>query len=568
MSSKRRAEAESESRPSKRRPQKYRKDVRSDPHLGQRAVFGDLECLTTVPTGDSDLDCEDDSEALAYLRSVHVQASAIPHIVVANKAGPQLPPQTTLQATGGLGNQLPDGDEERIDRSIYQDGTGDFRGYYQDGAYTAYPPGYFDTDEDEEEDYEDEVHECAEGEEEKGNEELEYDDESSFESSEGGPRNSSSDEIRDAYFAALTNQYLALRNVLQTDPPSQLLSSLPWSNPTQVGGFGPRTDTFSRWSGRLRGTNPLPVQIAGMQKDAIFRLLRIILGGKFLRKKQELRERTSRWIWALLARLPDRGELDYQEIGLIRELGKRAVLLMVSLAEMDILKEHYDVGDSSVESQGDGDVDVDEGIENELSPEGYFDNDDFDTNGYDPMEPSQDAEGSLPEDEDATVTQTNGHKGENVDELASKQTNGIEGKKIVEAEASAAGESSDIDMQIGSDGEEEDGEVSEAPQQTEEPTADIETAKARLLVQLGTNSADIDVNAVADAPDDLPVTALEEEAFRALDAEEEMKEQERIQRARVNKLATLNMILTVAGEFYGQRDLLEFRDPFGGLQVE
>ena len=69
------------------------------------------------------------------------------------------------------------------------------------------------------------------------------------------------------------------------------------------------------------------------------RLLRIILGGKFLRKNQELRERTSRWIWALLARLPDKGELDYQEIGWIRELGKRAVLLMVSLAEMEVLKE-------------------------------------------------------------------------------------------------------------------------------------------------------------------------------------------------------------------------------------
>ena len=36
-------------------------------------------------------------------------------------------------------------------------------------------------------------------------------------------------------------------------------------------------------------------------------------------------------------------------------------------------------------------------------------------------------------------------------------------------------------------------------------------------------------------------------------------------RAQVNLRATLNMILTVAGEFYGQRDLLEFRNPFSRL---
>lgn len=40
------------------------------------------------------------------------------------------------------------------------------------------------------------------------------------------------------------------------------------------------------------------------------------------------------------------------------------------------------------------------------------------------------------------------------------------------------------------------------------------------------------------------------------------------ERAKANVRATLNMILTVAGEFYGQRDLLEFRDPFGRVLEE
>ncbi|KAI1211900.1 uncharacterized protein F4807DRAFT_416781 [Annulohypoxylon truncatum] len=496
-----------------------------DPNYGQRSAFGDFECLTTVPVGDSDLDWEDDSDALAYLKSVRTQAFTIPHVLVASKAGPQLPPQSTLQSVAS--NQQ--GGEEGIDRSIYKDGRGDFRGYYHDGAYIAYAPNYLDEDEDEDEEQDEEFdeanHDYEEGEEDE-NLELEYEEENSSESdSEGRPHNSNSDEIRDAYFASLTNQYLALRQILQTEPPHDVLLSLPRSNPTEVGEFGSRSDTFPKWSGRIRGTDPLPAQIAGMHKDGVIRLLRIILGGKFLRKKQTLWERTSRWVWALLARLPERGELDYQEIGYIRELGKRAVLLMVSLAEMEVLKEHYDVGDSSAESLGEPEVD-DGGIGEESSPEG--------PDGWDDVE------------EEATVVSANATK-----------TKG----------AGEAGEASDVEMQIDSDSEAEDGEVSEAPQnQAEESSADIEMAKARLLHQLDATAGEEDAEPVVVPKPE--TTDLMDEAFAALAADEAAQKKEERQRAKINERATLNMILTVAGEFYGQRDLLEFRDPFGGLQVE
>ncbi|KAI1650910.1 uncharacterized protein F4817DRAFT_326202 [Daldinia loculata] len=481
--------------------------------------------------------------------------------MVASKAGPQ-PPEALQQSTDDLVDQQDD-NEEPIDRSIYKDGRGDFRGFYHDGAYTAYPPGYFDKDEDEDEDEEDEdeyYDENYDGEEGGGREdpELGYDDASDSESSEGGPRNSNSDEIYEAYFLSLTNQFLALREVLQADPPNHLLYSLPRSNPTEVGEFGPRSDTFAKWSGRLRGTDPLPAQIAGMHKDGVMRLLRIILGGKFLRKNQELRERTSRWIWALLARLPERGELDYQEIGWIRELGKRAVLLMVSLAEMEVLKEHYDVGDSNAESQGE--VEVDESID-ETSQGECCDYEDIDTDVNDP-EPHHRGPGQPPGGRVPKLAPYNGTiKSEpdtDTNALNAKETSGTE----VPSEEIKT-ELSDVEMEIDSQ-EEEDGEVSDAPQQQTEPTADIERAKARLLEQLNSTAAEN-----GDTPaEELPVTALEEEAFLALAAEEEEAKTEQFRRAKANERATLNMILTVAGEFYGQRDLLEFRDPFGGIQVE
>lgn len=394
-------------------------------------------------------------------------------------------------------------------------------------------------------------------EEEGGDIKIEYDDdESSFESSEGGPRNSNVDEIRAAYFASLVNQFLALRTVLQTDPPAHLLSSLPKSNPIDVDRFGPKSDTFYKWAGRLRGTDPLPAQVASMRKDGVVRLLRIILGGKFLRKNQELRERTSRWLWALLARLPERGELDYQDIGWVRELGKRAVLLMVSLVEIEVLRDHYDIGDGSVGSSvGGAEVDVDEGVDEELGPE---EGNSFDETALDATWPPEPAT----------------RKDDKNDDPAGVQAEGTEANR----------EDSDVEMQIDSDEEEEeDGEVSEAPQQAREPTADIETAKARLLSQLdgaaaaaaaaaSTSETDADIaTAAKEEEEETPTTTttlLEDEAFAALAADEEAQKKEQLLRARANERATLNMILTVAGEFYGQRDLLEFRDPFGGMQAE
>ncbi|KAI1091388.1 hypothetical protein F5B19DRAFT_458830 [Rostrohypoxylon terebratum] len=499
-----------------------------DPNYGQRSAFGDFDCLTTVPTGDNDLDWEDDSDALAYLKSVRTQASTIPHVLVASKAGPQLPPKSVQ------------GEDENLDRSIYEDGKGDYRGYYHDGAYTAYPPDYSGEDDDEDEDedkdkdkeqYEEEDkchdelnHNYEEGEEAE-NPEFDYEEICSDSDSEGRPHNSSSDEIRDAYFASLTNQFLSLRQTLQNAPPPDKRKSLPKSNPTVVGEFGSRSDTFPKWAGRIRGTDPLPAQIAAMHKDGVMRLLRIILGGKFLRKNHPLWERTSRWIWALLARLPERGELDYQEIGYIRELGKRAVLLMVSLAEMEVLKEHYDVGDSSVESLGDSDIDG-QGIDEELGP------DEFD--GWDDVE----------------------------EEVVTVSANAVPQAR----ETDEAGEASDVEMQIDSDSEVEDGEVSEEPPtKAEESSADIETAKARLLHQLETTAEEDTAEPTASERE---TTDLMDEAFAALDADEEARKREERLRAQINERATLNMILTVAGEFYGQRDLLEFRDPFGGLQVE
>lgn len=511
-------------------------------------------------------------------------------MLAAKKAGPSRPPQ----AAGGNDEECEE--EQHADRTIYEDGVGDFRGYYEDGAYVAYPEGQWDEEEEGEEHDDEEDGEGAGSENGK-----ETDDEE--DSAEDRPHNSSADEIRDAYFASITSRYVALRKLLRSDPPGSALGALPDTNPTEVGEWKRGADTFQRWEGRLRATDPLPAQVAGMHKDSVFRLLRVLLACKFLRKRIQLRERTSRWIWALLARLPDKGELDYMEIGWVRELGKRAVLLMVSLAELEVLREHCDVAGSSPEDHDEYEVGVD--------VEDYIEEDDDDLSRDTPVgavdAPTPEVLGEHDEDKSgAKISVTRDYTGGT---LQSRVDTTREANNAP-LHTPSPDNASDIEMQLDSDME--DGEVAEpVPVAVEppspprsDPIADMETAKARLLAQLNDDSIDEDeVGEDDDASASLiPVTQpapagqarkqtvrtttadgaadpeqeegeceFEYEADEGEEEEEEDADHERYQeldRAKVNERATLNMILTVAGEFYGQRDLLEFRDPFGGLQFQ
>ncbi|KAH8885764.1 hypothetical protein GQ53DRAFT_659409 [Thozetella sp. PMI_491] len=471
-------------------------DPKTDLTYGQRCVFPGLDAGTAH--ADVDLDFEDETDALAYLQSVRSEAKTIPHLLVAPKAGPRLPPH--LEQAGG------------VPLSDYQSGVGDSRGYYHDGAYTAVPDSVYSEDD---------------GEWDGGQDSTDQD----------APHRGASAEsqLRDAYFAALTTQFMTLRARLHQSPPLEVLRSLPGNHETEVGFFGAKSHTFKKWTHRLRYTDPLPAQVAAMDRQSALRLLRIVLGGKFLRRGIELRERTSRWIWALLARLPDRGELDHVEVGWVRELGKRAVLMMVSIAQMAALREEVEGGLDGEKFEGDDDDD-DYGIDDELLGD---------------TEAADDGEGWV---ETEPVK-----KGDSVSAAASSQLPLQTTSAASEHPHGADGDEDEADMDL----DMEDGEVPDKPTNVVAPKnddADIAAVKARLLAQLNdldsrdelANEPDDDLGSKGKGPQSLGIDANEKEPYDET-------------RARANMRATLNMILTVAGEFYGQRDLLEFRDPFTGL---
>lgn len=284
-----------------------------------------------------------------------------------------------------------------------------------------------------------------------------------------------------------------MRGILHRDPPPELVAALPSDHETHVGPFGSRSKTIAKWSRRMRDTDPLPVQIAAMDPLSVFKLIRILMKGKFMTAEDGLRERTSRWIWALLARLPDRGELDYQEIGWIRELGKRAVFMMTDKAQAAALREQIedDLEASYTEEEGWEAIYDDEG---ELIYNASMDRDENEPVG-----------------------------------ASSKPTSELD-----------SGDDGEMDMDL--DGGETSSDDDHHAPAAEGTATDLESYKARLLGNL-----------------EVPGTSA---SASVQDTEQEVVEDET--KRRHNTYATLTMILTVAGELYGQRDLLDFRDPFPG----
>lgn len=423
------------------------------------------------------------------------QASGIPHVIAAPKRqiGPQLPSDFAKPKESEDGEV--EEDEDPVDRSIYDNGSGDTRGFYDDGAYIG------------------------------RSDEWEKDNNSSWSGEEDESREASETAVQKAYFEAIYSQYQQMRELLGKTPPSDVAKRLPSSQATFAAPFRPGSTAMKVWPPLLRNTDPTPVQVALMSKDTVIRILRIMIGGKFLRRGYPLPERTSRWLWALLAKLPDRGELNYSEIGWIRDLGRRAVLLGRSLSEMAALRNELAEGGLGVNDAVDESSSDEEVVADEPTPH------------EDVMTPGTEA----PETTNTSPRKATEESIEKAEESAPEPAAEPSPKEDVAAVASEGEieEQEDVAMDLGSESDE--GEIQEDKDgKASKGFNSLEDAKRALLAQLAA-----------------PVSDEEDDAEDEHDVARE--------RSRMNMRATLNMILTVAGEFYGQRDLLEFREPFVGM---
>jgi hypothetical protein len=245
----------------------------------------------------------------------------------------------------------------------------------------------------------------------------------------------------------------------------------------------------------MRTVDPFPAQVASMDKDTVLRLLTVLAGGSLLKRGSEVEIGVSRWAWSLLARLPERGELNSEEIGIIRELGKKAVLVGVGLKA----EKSWEEGIKEFEA-------------------GYND-------GVDEVPVPVENEEEIPLENDDIP---------NIDTEIQKDS-GVSARII-------------SPIQPGKDAPEI--EIAATREQLEDE--DFLAAKARMLNTLADEPLEINIEPEIITPKD----QTPEPDSEAEDSDSSW---------RINTKATLDMIVTVAGEVYGQRDLLEFRDQWSDL---
>ncbi|KAJ8058848.1 hypothetical protein OCU04_011831 [Sclerotinia nivalis] len=417
------------------------KEGRVDPVYGQRSA---------LPADDDSLSLDEDGlDALSYLRSVRAEAGDLPPIFYA-------PAETRSPNASG-----------EYDRSIYESGVGDFRGYYEDGAYFAAA----------------EVEDGIEDEQDEGQ------------------------DPQLAYFNSIIRRFEILREQMQRTPPPNLVKDLGADHPTYLNVLNTKLCRWWRW--KLKTVDPLPTQIASMDKDTVLRLLRLLTSGTLLQNGSDINMKVSRWAWALLARLPVRGELSSDEVGVVRELGKKAVVLGVGLKAGSGLKEELDEvekifdADNGVENEDNeraispGDESVIEGVEDHLQME----------------QPLKEGRNGAMQTSDSTEN----------------STLSIATEKSTTQQEEAWGSALD--------------------------SHELEAIKARLLASLTSIPSIVEAITTSD-----PQPPKGEESIPSTI---ETPTPKSVQTANWNTRATIDMIITIAGEMYGQRDLLEFREVWG-----
>ncbi|EKD11971.1 hypothetical protein MBM_09834 [Drepanopeziza brunnea f. sp. 'multigermtubi' MB_m1] len=420
---------------------KHRKstiEARVDPTTGQRSALPGLDDHVLQYSDDGDFDYDNNMDALAYLRAVRQEATGIPNLLVA--------PRTPLLSTN---------------RDIYENGVGDFRGYYEDGAYVA-------------QSVEPEV--------------LEEED------------------TQLAYFDSILRRYETLRDQLEQIPPREAIDRLGLDHPTYVERMNKTLTQW--WIRKMKTLNPRPAQIACFDKGSVLRLLRLMTQGTLLKRNLGLEATMSRWVWSLLAKLPERGELSSEEIGVVRDLGKKAVLVAIGLRGQKQWEEEIGEVDGAVDGGEDGGEDEEE--------EGEIANEDEIALDMDDDADDEGVKAAIPLDPSGTGTHN-----QHARELSMQEEGKLTAESLIlpiQQEAYIATESI-------------------------ENTDGLAETKARVLARWKEQCA----------TGELPTTQISmigpvqpEKAVPVVDANSNAK-------------ATVDMIITVAGEFYGQRDLLEFR---------
>jgi hypothetical protein len=188
---------------------------------------------------------------------------------------------------------------------LYDNGIGDTRGHYEDGAYVAAPTT--------------------------------------------GPTipegAKTTVEPQEAFTKALKDRFLEQRRQLHVKLSAEARAKLDERHPTSL----PKNNNkaYANWLRILKNTAPQSNHIRAMEQAGVIRVLELIQT-RFVQREKDITLIMSAWIWSLLARLDDVGTMDGDRIALLREFGKKAVLVQLSFRDPEAAAQLEEI--SAVES--------------------------------------------------------------------------------------------------------------------------------------------------------------------------------------------------------------------------
>jgi hypothetical protein len=133
---------------------------------------------------------------------------------------------------------------------------------------------------------------------------------------------------KDAYTEVLKRRFSAMRARLRTEPPVGETETQPDTRkpvPQPNGG----KKAYEECVEMVHNMAPSPAQLQALDQEDTLSMLELIQKHCF-KRGETLRPSTSAWIWALLAKLDDVGTMNNDEVFVLRDLGKRALVIQIS----------------------------------------------------------------------------------------------------------------------------------------------------------------------------------------------------------------------------------------------
>lgn len=351
---------------------------------------------------------------------------------------------------------------------------------------------------------------------------------------------------QEQYYINLLRRYQIMRKTMDRTAKAPPSSSTKKPNSKRIASTIPKNR--HAWLYVLDREYPTPTLVSGMKEEDVLAGLKYCAHS--LDRFESITKQKSCWIWALLAKAPEAGTMDYLKIGCIRDLGHKAGqfgLRLRSANEKPVAKSAEDDGED-VEMRApeeEGEVEEGEVNEEDVAEEGKTVEDE---EAYEPPESTTpalveaqangDAHQDAPADSEAEMSISSEEEGEERED-----TKVVSNKPAVNTSTNATQEKS----------------ANDGP-------ASLEDARARLLAQLGDRLIQTPTSTARTNPRQHFTSRAAAELHRDSGGSEPSLSGPakdvvtEIDIPDLNTRVTIDMVLTVVSECYGQRDLLRFRE--------